>query len=178
MICVEALRGARASVGYFIMQAIHRFSSLALAGLAAWMTLAGVSAAQSPSTPGSSAAVEEDLTLVVGTRFVSPAADGGSPKAQFADARIPLSAFNATDHCVDQRALELAMDYFSNLGPVLGKAGHYYFVPDAELAKAASMCERMHGAPPQAWVDTKTQVVAFGRIVPTADAPALERSIR
>ncbi|AHB50229.1 hypothetical protein W911_11695 [Hyphomicrobium nitrativorans NL23] len=164
------------------MQATHRFSFLSLAVLSVGMSLAWVSAAPaqppSPSAPGSSAAVEEDLTLVVGTRFVSPETDGVSPKAQFTDARIALSAFNATDHCVDQRALELAMEYFNSLGPTLGRAGHYYFVPDAELAKAASMCERQHGQPPRAWVEAKTRVIAFGRIVPTADAPALERSIR
>lgn len=154
------------------------FSSLVVASLAGWLSLSGVSAAQSPPATGSTVAVEEDLTLVVGTRFVSPAADGISPKAQFVDARIPLSAFNPADHCVDQRALEVATDYFNNLGPALGKAGHYYFVSEAELAKAASMCERLHGMPPQAWVETKTPVIAFGRVVPTADAPALERSIR
>lgn len=164
------------------MQATHRASRFSVAVLLVGISLAGLSAvhAQSPApaVPGSSAAAEEDLTLVVGTRFVPPGANGISPKARFEAARIPLSAFNETDHCVDQRALEVAMDYFNNLGPALGKAGHYYFVPDAELFKAASMCERMHGKPPQAWTETKTHVIAFGRIVPTADAPALERSIR
>lgn len=166
------------------MSTANRFRYLAVAVLASWMPLADVSTALAQSTTPSKiegdapAAADSDLTLVAGTRFVSPTADGTSPKAQFNDARIALSAFNETDHCVDQGALEHAMDYFNNLGPALGRAGHYHFVPDAELAKLASMCERLHGRPPQAWIANKTKVIAFGKIVPTADAPALERSIR
>ena len=118
------------------------------------------------------------LTLVVGTRFVTPPASEMSAKELFTDARIPLGAFNETDRCIDQTALEVAQDYFTNLGRVLGKAGHYYFVPEDEIKKAVSMCEKMHGRAPQAWVETQTKVIAFGRVVPTADAPALEGSIR
>ncbi len=125
------------------------------------------------------AVVPDDLlTLVVATRFVSPSKDGTSARAQFTDARIPLSSFNETDRCIDERALEVAKEYFTNLGRVLGKAGHYYFVPEAEIRRAVSMCERLFGHPPQAWVDNKTKVIAFGKVVPTVDAPALERSVR
>jgi len=151
--------------------------------LSLWLLLAASSAALAQSPPlqpliDPGVVPDEMLTLVVGTRFVLPSADGISAKAQFADARIPLSTFNETDHCVDQQALELAKDYFGTLGRVLGKAGHYYFVPDAEMTKLVSMCEKLHGRPPQAWVDKKTKVIAFGRVVPTADAPALEQSVR
>lgn len=156
---------------------------MAVALLSSWALLAGAwpAAAQSPSqqVPAAPGAVaDDDLTLVVGTRFVSPSTSGMSVRAQFTDARIPLSAFNETDHCIDQRALEVAMDYFNSLGPALGKAGHYHFVPDAEIRQSATMCETLHGRPPQAWVDEKTKVIAFGKVVPTPDAPALERSVR
>ncbi len=124
--------------------------------------------------------VESDdmLTLVVGTHFVAPTADGVSARAQFNDARIPLSAFNETDHCVDQRALEVAQEYFTTLGRVLGKAGHYYFVPEDEIRKLVSACAKLHGGQPQAWVDNRTKIIAFGKVVPTVDAPALEKSVR
>lgn len=148
-----------------------------------WMVLANGAAtlAQSPPAPAVTdpGVVPDDmLTLVVGTRFVAPTETETSAKAQFSDARIPISTFNETDHCVDERALELANDYFTTLGRALGKAGHYYFVPDDEIRKLASQCEKQHGRPPQAWIDNKTKIIAFGRVVPTADAAALEKSVR
>lgn len=154
-----------------------------MVGLISSSLLVGVSVAlaQSPSlqTFADPGVVPDDmLTLVVGTRFVGPSGDGVSARAQFTDARIPPSAFNETDHCVDQHALEVAKEYFATLGRVMGKAGHYYFVPDAEISKSVLMCEKLHGRPPQAWVDMKTKVIAFGKVVPTADAPALEQSVR
>jgi hypothetical protein len=118
------------------------------------------------------------LTLVVGTRFIKPTPAGTTAKSQFSDARIPVSEFNDTDRCVDQRALEVAQEYFTNLGRLLGKAGHYYFVPETEIEKAVSMCERLYKSPPQALVEAKTQIIAFGRVVPTVEAAALEQSIR
>lgn len=165
------------------MRAASRVPRLTAAFLSTWVLLVGAPAAlaqsPSPEAPNEAGArADDDLTLVVGTRFVAPAKAGASPRAQFTDARIPLSAFNETDHCVDQRALEIAMDYFNNLGHALGKAGHFYFVPDAELEKSASMCERLHGRPPRAWVTRTTKVIAFGKVLPTADAPALERALR
>lgn len=117
------------------------------------------------------------MTLVVGTRFVSPSVQT-SARALFTDARIPLSAFNETDHCIDQQALELAKEYFATLGRVLGKAGHYYFVPEDEIKKSVSICERLHHKPPQVWTAKGTRIIAFGRVVPTTEAPALEESIR
>lgn len=165
------------------MRTTSRLPHLAVAVLSSWMPLVGVSAAfaQSPSsqTPTNPDVVQDDdLTLVVGTRFVMPSANETSARAQFTDARIPLSAFNETDHCIDQRALEVAKEYFATLGRALGKAGYYYFVPEAEIRSAVSMCEKVHGQPPKAWVDEKTKVIAFGKVVPTADAAALEMSIR
>lgn len=121
---------------------------------------------------------DDMLTLVVGTRFVAPSSDDATAKAQFDRARIPLSAFNDTDHCVDQAALEVAKEYFTTLGRVMGKAGYFYFVPDAEIRKSVAMCERLYQAPPKAWVADKTKVIAFGRVVPTHEAPALERAVR
>jgi hypothetical protein len=145
-----------------------------------WLLLGSPAAiAQSPEPPANTGVVADDmLTLVVGTRFVGPTAEGMSAKSQFTDARIPLSAFNDTDHCVDQSALEVAKEYFATLGRVMGKAGHYYFVPDAEIKKSVAMCERLYGRPPQAWVESKTKVIAFGKVVPTVDAPALEETVR
>lgn len=160
------------------MLASNRFPPILMS--AAWMLLAGASAAVAQSAPSAVHGVVSDdmLTLVVGTRFVSSPANELSARAQFTEHRIALETFNDTDRCVDQTALEVAQEYFNTLGRALGKAGHYYFVPDAEIDKALTMCEKMHGRPPQAWVATKTKVLAFGRVVPTAAAPALEQSIR
>ncbi|WP_439543252.1 hypothetical protein [Hyphomicrobium sp.] len=165
------------------MRTSSRLPRLSIAVITSWTLLVGVSAvlAQSPSLQTFSAPtdVSDDmLTIVVGTRFVASSAADKSARAQFNDERIPLSAFNETDHCVDQRALELAQEYFNTLGPVLGKAGHYYFVADDEISKSVAACEKLHGRPPQAWVSDKTKVIAFGRVVATEDAPALEKSLR
>lgn len=138
--------------------------------------------AQSPSLrkPFTDPGVVPDdmLTLVVGTRFVTPSAETASARSLFTSARVPLSAFNDTDNCIDQAALELAKEYFNALGRLLGKAGIYYFVPDDEIKKLVPMCERLHHRPPQAWVDGKTQIIAFGEVVPTTAARVLEESIR
>lgn len=165
------------------MRTTCRLPSLTAAAVLLWTLTLGATAtlAQSPllqplTDPG---VVPDDmLTLVVGTRFVAPSQEGSTARAQFTGARIPLSAFNETDHCVDQRALEVAKEYFTNLGRMLGKAGHYYFVPADEIRKSVSMCERLHHRPPQALIDSKTTIIAFGRVVPTLDAPALEKSLR
>lgn len=160
-----------------------RVSARSTTAVCFFVLLAGVSAAfgQTPvpksyTDPG--IVPDDELTLVVGTRFVGPTPDGMPAKAQFDRARIPLSEFNDTDHCVDQTALEVAKEYFSGLGRVMSKAGHYYFVPEAEIEKSVAMCERLHGRPPQAWVGHRTKVIAFGKVVPTVDAPALEASVR
>jgi hypothetical protein len=114
---------------------------------------------------------------VTGTRFVIVAAGETTAKAQFIDARVPLSAFNKTDHCIDERALEVATEYFNGLGRELAKAGHYYFVPNSEVAAFVATCEKLHGAS-QAWAAGKTDIIAFGRVVPTVMASDLEQSIR
>jgi hypothetical protein len=181
------------------MRATSRLPRLTAAVFSSWMVLAATAALaqtapQTPADPGvvadddltgvvadddlTGVVADDDLTVVVGTRFVAPSSEGLTAKAQFTDARIPLSAFNETDHCVDQQALEMAKDYFNSLGRLLGKAAQYYFVPDADVKKLVSLCEKQHGRPPQAWVDDKTRIIAFGFAVPTAAAPALERSIR
>lgn len=124
-------------------------------------------------------AVPDDMmTLVVGTRFVAPSGNNASARALFTGSRIPLTAFNETDNCIDQQALELAKEYFTTLGRVLGRAGHYYYLPDDEIRKSAVMCERLHHKPPRAWVGNGTKIISFGQVVPTTDAPALEESIR
>lgn len=156
---------------------------LTAALLSSWALLAAApqAPAQSPLPPPLTdpGVVPDDLlTLVVGTRFVAPSADETSAKDQFTRARIPLADFNETDHCVDERALEVAKDYFTSLGRQLEKAGIFYFVPDDEIKKLVTACEQQHGQPPRAWIDSKTKIIAFGRVVPTADAPELEKSIR
>ena len=133
-----------------------------------------VSMAQAPA---SETPADAEMTLVTGTRFVTVATGETTAKAQFVDARIPLTAFNEADHCIDQRALEAATQYFDTLGRELAKAGHYYFVPNSEVAAFASACEKLHGAP-QAWIVGKTDIIAFGRVVPTSMAPRIESEIR
>lgn len=139
---------------------------------------ASTSFGQSPPSATDHGVVPDDLlTLVVGTRFVAAPTDDLSAKTLFHDARIPLATFNETDDCIDQSSLKVAQDYFTTLGRVMGKAGHYYFVPKAEIEKSVTMCERLHGRPPQALTE-KTKIIAFGKVVPTAEAPPLENSIR
>jgi hypothetical protein len=161
------------------LRSISLFCVLALAPLTLDVPAAN---AQSPlpSKPAAEElAVPDDmLTLVVGTRFVRPTADSKSPRTLFVDERIPLSTFNETDNCIDQQALEVAKEYFTSLGQLLGKAGIYYYVPDEAIQKALAMCERVARKPPQAWTSNGTKIIAFGRVVPTIDAPALEKSIR
>ena len=135
------------------------------------------SAIPEPSA-GSGQISDDMLTLVVGTRFVSQNDGETSARKQFTGARIPLSAFNDTDNCVDQQALEVAKEYFTTLGRMLGKAGYYYYVPEPEIKKIVSICQRLYHTPPKAWVDNKTKIIAFGKVVPTADAPALEKAVR
>lgn len=120
---------------------------------------------------------DSEMTLVTGTRFVTATAKDMTAKAQFADARIPVETFNETDHCVDQRALEAATEYFETLGRELAKAGHYYFVPNSEVAGFVAACEKLHGAP-KAWVAGETDIIAFGRVVPTVMAAEVEKGIR
>lgn len=151
---------------------------LALAG-GVGVCFVGNTAAQAQSTSPKPPAAPDanDVTLVVGTRFVAPV-EGQSPRQQFADARIPLTSFNETDHCLDARALEIAQEYFSTLGTALEKAGYFYVVPEAELLPSLAACERLHGGATKAFVKGQTQVIAFGRVVPTASAPELETSLR
>ena len=147
--------------------------------VSAFLISAPVGRAQSPPiNPHDTGVVPDDmLTLVVGTRFVT-VSGGQSAAVLFTKARIPLSSFNDADHCVDQDALKVAQDYFTDLGRVLGKAGHYYFVPDDAIKKSVEACEKQHGRAPQAWVENKTKIVAFGRVVPTDEAAALEEQVR
>jgi hypothetical protein len=123
-------------------------------------------------------APDDQLTLVVGTRFVKPAPAAASAKAQCSEARISTDDFNDTDHCLDQGALEVAKEYFITLGRTLGKAGFFYYVPEPEIKKLIAMCTRLHRSPPKAWVEAETEIIAFGKVVPDADAPKLERAIR
>lgn len=132
-----------------------------------------------PTGPvGNAGQAQPDLTIVVGTRFVGSTPVGTPANAQFTDARIPLADFNETDHCIDQSALDTATAYFNSLGHMLTKAGVFYFVPEANVREAVRMCEKMHGAPPKAWVADQTSIIAYGKMVPSAEAPALEQSLR
>lgn len=144
---------------------------------AAMLTMALPVSAQAPG-PGT---VPDDMrTLVVATRFVAPADGSGtvSPRVQFTNQRVPLSAFNDTDHCIDARALETAQEYFNSLGLVLGKAGFYYELPGADIEQFVATCAKLHGHAPQALTAGKTKVIAFGQVVPTAAAPELEQALR
>lgn len=165
------------------MRVIVPLQTLIVCLLGPWMLIAAAPAAlaQSPSSQtdnDAGTASDDTLTIVVGTRFVGPSATGETANTQFTDARIPLTAFNETDHCVDQSALETATAYFNSLGRVLSQAGHFYFVPEADVREAVSMCEKMHGRPPQAWVADQTAIIEYGKVVPAAEASALEQSIR
>lgn len=145
-----------------------------------WWCLSGGGAplfAQSPPADDPGVVPDDQLTLVAGTRFVLPSAPDKSAKALFSEDRIPVASFNDTDHCIDKAALDVAQEYFAGLGRALGKAAYYYFVPDDEIKNVVAMCERMSG-PPKAWVEAKTKIIAFGKVVPTPDAPALEKIIR
>ena len=140
------------------MRARCRVACLLVAGL---MTSAGSMFAQTPAPmrPGDPGVIPDDeLTLVVGTRFVTAADGEATAKAQFMTARIPLSQFNETDHCVDQVALDLAKEYFTTLGRMMGKAGQFYFLPEDQIKRSVESCEKQHGAPPQAWIESKTKV--------------------
>lgn len=147
-----------------------------LLGLIAIAATLQVSPSLGQGTPG--VTPDDQLTLVVGTRFVKPAPAAASAKAQFSEARISTDDFNDTDHCLDQGALEVAKEYFITLGRTLGKAGFFYYVPEPEIKKLIAMCTRLHRSPPKAWVEAETEIIAFGKVVPDADAPKLERAIR
>ena len=58
----------------------------------------------------SAARMTELGIAVLSALLLAASASQQTPKAQFNDARIPLSAFNETDRCLDQRALELAQE--------------------------------------------------------------------
>jgi hypothetical protein len=161
----------------------HRPYLSAAAMLAAFALLAADSAtrAQSPPQPqpgDTGVTADEDMTLVVATRIVAPTDQSASPKVMFDKARVPEASFNATDRCIDEHALEIAQEYFTSLGRMLGTSAVLYVVPDEDVAQRVAICEKQHGHPPQAWVAGKTQVVAYGRMVPTAAAAELEQSLR
>lgn len=133
-----------------------------------------ISHAQSPNK----ASNNEDVTLVIGTRFAAEQREKRSAKSLFFQSRIPIDAFNETDHCIDQGALDVAREYFTDLGRVLlEKVAYFYFIPDSEVAKLNAMCTRLHKDAPKAWTES-TKIIAFGKVVPTPDALTLERSLR
>lgn len=128
--------------------------------------------------PDHGVVADDDLTRVIGTRFVANTQPDKSPKSQFLEARIPVSDFNTADHCIDQEGLELARQYFDSLGRMLGKAGQFYIVPDADMATVEATCVRQTGEPPHAWKASSVKLIAFGQVVPTTEAAALEAAIR
>ena len=163
------------------MRAKNSMNCMTIPFLALWTLLAMPSAeAQSPSQDPlmrPDTIPDEMQTLVVGTRFVTKSASEATAKDRFLNLRIATSTFNETDNCIDQNALEVAQDYFNTLGRALSKAGHYYFIPDTEIRRSVSLCEKLHG-PPKAWVESKTEIIAYGKRVPTTDAADLELSLR
>ena len=129
------------------MRVTGPMQTLSVRLMVAWMLIAAAPAALAQSPPSQTdseagTASDDTLTLVVGTRFVRPTAIGTPANAQFTDARIPLTAFNETDHCVDQSALETASAYFNSLGRVLSQAGHFYFVPEANVRRRCRCAKR------------------------------------
>lgn len=144
-------------------------------------SLSQTAVAQSPlePTPFPGGAVPDHLkTMVIGTRFVRTEQDNISPGRRFNKFRVPLAEFNQTDHCVDQGSLEIAESYFRTLGRMLEKTGYYYRIPTEDADRVVSSCEARHGEPPRALAQTGTQILAFGRVVPTKVAPALEETLR
>jgi hypothetical protein len=119
----------------------------------------------------------DNLTLVVGTHFVVSAKVDSTPSTQFANERIPAERLNETDRCIDEGALDIAKDYFSKLGQVLERAAYFYIIPDDDLVGVIATCKSLHSQRPQAWA-RNVKIIAFGRVVPSPDAPALEQSIR
>jgi hypothetical protein len=98
------------------MRVTGPMQTLSVRLMVAWMLIAAAPAALAQSPPSQTdseagTASDDTLTLAVGTRFVGPTAIGTPANAQLTDARIPLTAFNETDHCVDQSALETATAY-------------------------------------------------------------------
>lgn len=143
--------------------------------------LSSVVSAQTPlePVPFAGGQVPDDLkTMVIGTRFVRGASEEVSPGRLFKNFRIPLGEFNKTDHCVDQASLEVAQEYFRTLGRMLEKTGYYYQLPVEDIGRLVSKCEAQNGMPPKALAQSDAKVLAFGRVVPTTAAPALEETLR
>ncbi len=123
--------------------------------------------------------VPDDLkTIVIGTRFVRPPREDVTPTRQFNDFRVPLSEFNDTDHCIDNGTLEVAENYFRTLGRMLEKTGYFFRIPPDDVNRLKSRCVDRHGMQPRALRNAGTSVLAFGRVVPTKDAPELEEALR
>ncbi|MEQ8824420.1 MAG: hypothetical protein RIC14_08605 [Filomicrobium sp.] len=163
---------------------LHKVLPLAAAAFSTIVTAGGLLspvAAQSPldPVPFAGGQVPDDLkTMVIGTRFIRASGGDVSPGRQFNEFRIPLSDFNKTDHCVDQGSLEVAEEYFRTLGRMLEKTGYYYQLPDQDTGRLISKCESQNGAPPKALANKGTKILAYGRVVPTTAAPALEETLR
>lgn len=117
-------------------------------------------------------------TMVIGTRFVRNAQLQSSPGEQFKNSRVPLSEFNATDHCIDTAALEIAEAYFRTLGRMLERTGYYYHIPPGDTDRLKADCRSRHHAEPEALAVNGTKIIAFGQVVPTKHAPALEKTLR
>ena len=155
--------------------------SLLLGSLIATMLASTMAFAQDGNKPAAhKAGVVPDylLTLVIGTRFVRTDDASLSPDQQFREARVPLADFNDTDHCIDSGSLDVAKEYFRVLGRMLGKIGYYYHIPSDEIARLRQKCEARLGTPPKALAIGGTKIIAYGRVVPDTDAPALEKTLR
>jgi hypothetical protein len=117
-------------------------------------------------------------TLVIGTRFVRSEDSQASPERQFRELRVPLADFNAADRCVDEASIGVAQDYFRTLGRMLETAGYFFHIPPEDVARLTDECTSRHGTTPSALSVSGTKIIAFGKVVPTKQAPALEQTLR
>ena len=146
--------------------------------------LAGPAAFAEPPSPLDPVPIERGhvpdhlKSLVIGTRFVRPEDPRASPERQFRQFRVPVSDFNDADHCVDEASIKVAQDYFKTLGRMLETAGFFIFIPPDDVARLTDECTSRHGAIPSALGVSGTNIIAFGKVVPTKQAPALEETLR
>lgn len=121
---------------------------------------------------------QEDQRLVIGTRFVRGGTDSTSPKRLFESHRVPLSDFNAADHCIDRTALAVAQDYFQAFGWKFAQTGFYYPIPDKDVERIKDTCSVGQEEAPKAFAVPGTTIIAFGTFVPKQQAQALMEKLR
>lgn len=166
---------------YFAMNPTYRmFWSAVLSITVMWV--GGLPAlgqgAEKTIQPSATHVPDDELTLVIATRFVRGEVEGLSPAARFNGSRVPLSDFNEADTCVDEASIDVAKSYFKTLGTMLEKGSYLYEIPDNEVSRMSAECRERHGVPPVALEKSRTSIIAYGRVVPSSEAPDLEKSLR